>query len=143
MVHVCSGTGAFGPQGVAAKAEQCVFFKPQKQGQAQQGGSGGGSVVKFSCPAGAAEPLDVLLLAGLPTGEPVVQHGPFVGSTQVRGQGAGGCAVRGGVCACVWRGGPGGRGGEATYRHATVGRTSRRYRWGDRGAVGAFGRHHT
>jgi hypothetical protein len=31
------------------------------------------SVIEFSCPSDAVKPLDVLLLAGQPTDEPIVQ----------------------------------------------------------------------
>jgi redox-sensitive bicupin YhaK (pirin superfamily) len=39
---------------------------------------GDGEAAHVSVPADAAEPLEALLLAGPPLGEPVARHGPFV-----------------------------------------------------------------
>ncbi len=78
MVHVNKGAGRFGPGlAHAARAEQAVLFE-RAEGEGQ-----GLTLVEFSCPPGAAEPLDVLLLAGQPTDETIVQYGPFVGGSMV------------------------------------------------------------
>ena len=92
MIHVSSGSGRFGPLGQEQEAgqEQAVFFERPTSGpnsrlpSSSPAASGAddaasvssgeqASVIEFSCPAGADRPLDVMLLAGLPTDEPIVQ----------------------------------------------------------------------
>jgi quercetin 2,3-dioxygenase len=41
-----------------------------------------GEGVAIAAPVDAAEPLSVLLIAGLPLHEPVVRYGPFVMNTE-------------------------------------------------------------
>ena len=66
FAYVISGAGEFGAQMTPAGAHQMVIFGKE------------GERVRISNPAGAAEPLELLLLAGVPLKEPVVRYGPFV-----------------------------------------------------------------
>ena len=43
---------------------------------------GAGDAVDFHVPADAKEPMQALLLAGVPHGDPIVQWGPFVMNSQ-------------------------------------------------------------
>jgi len=68
IVHVYRGAGTFGADSLAAKEGQCILF-------------GAGDSLAFTAgPNG----LDFLLLAGVPLGEPVVWHGPFVMNSQAQ-----------------------------------------------------------
>ena len=46
--------------------------------------SADGGAITLACPAAAAAPLSVLLMAGAPLREPVVRHGPFVMNTRAQ-----------------------------------------------------------
>lgn len=65
MVYCFGGAGEFGPRRTPASDGQLVLF-------------GDGEAAHVSVPADAAEPLEALLLAGPPLGEPVARYGPFV-----------------------------------------------------------------
>lgn len=65
-----SGEGLFGAGKEIATRGQMVMF-------AQDGG-----IVSIASPAGAKDKLDVLLIAGLPLGEPIARYGPFVMNSQ-------------------------------------------------------------
>eukprot|EP00195_Chlamydomonas_chlamydogama_P010935 CAMPEP_0202910806 /NCGR_PEP_ID=MMETSP1392-20130828/53072_1 /ASSEMBLY_ACC=CAM_ASM_000868 /TAXON_ID=225041 /ORGANISM="Chlamydomonas chlamydogama, Strain SAG 11-48b" /LENGTH=347 /DNA_ID=CAMNT_0049601049 /DNA_START=27 /DNA_END=1067 /DNA_ORIENTATION=- len=69
MLHVARGSALVGPRKQAVGASHAALFKRDA-----------GSHITFSCPDSAEEEVDLLVLGGQPTGEPVVQRGPFVGS---------------------------------------------------------------
>jgi redox-sensitive bicupin YhaK (pirin superfamily) len=70
FAYVFEGQGIFGTSATAAKKEQMVVF------------SGDGQSVKFANPPGAKSTLKLLLLAGVPLGEPIAHYGPFVMNTE-------------------------------------------------------------
>ena len=70
FAYVISGTGAFGEAGIKATGHQMVAF------------ANDGENVKIATAADAKEPLELLLLAGVPLNEPVVRYGPFVMNTE-------------------------------------------------------------
>ena len=67
FAYPLSGTGRFGPKGQAVRAQHMVVF-----------GDGGDSVTLSA----GDEPLEVLLIGGVPLNEPIVRHGPFVMNTE-------------------------------------------------------------
>ena len=70
FAYIVDGEGLFGAAGERAVDGQMVLF-------AQDGGE-----VRLENPSDAKETLDVLLIAGLPLGEPVARYGPFVMNTE-------------------------------------------------------------
>ena len=70
FAYVAAGEGLFGAERKMAKKEQAVFFARD------------GDEIKISNDLNAQNPLDVLLLGGIPLGEPVARYGPFVMNTQ-------------------------------------------------------------
>jgi quercetin 2,3-dioxygenase len=70
MAYVISGTGTFGPDGDAVDEAHLVLF------------DGTEGVVPVAAPPDAAGPLDALVIAGAPLGEPVARYGPFVMNTR-------------------------------------------------------------
>jgi len=67
FAYPLSGTGRFGPKGQAVRAQHMVVF-----------GDDGDSVTLSA----GDEPLEVLLIGGVPLNEPIVRHGPFVMNTE-------------------------------------------------------------
>ncbi|WP_322054080.1 pirin family protein [Paraburkholderia bannensis] len=65
-----SGTARYGAEGESIGAQQMVAF------------AGNGDTVTIEAPADATEPVEVLLIGGLPLNEPVVRYGPFVMNTE-------------------------------------------------------------
>ncbi|WP_322046117.1 pirin family protein [Paraburkholderia sp. J67] len=65
-----AGTAQYGAEGEAIGAQQMVAF------------AGNGETVTIAAPADATEPVEVLLIGGLPLNEPVVRYGPFVMNTE-------------------------------------------------------------
>ena len=70
FAYVVDGEGRFGSDSRAARDGQMVLFDSD------------GGEVRVSNPPDAREDLDVLLIGGLPLGEPVARYGPFVMNTE-------------------------------------------------------------
>ncbi|MDH3677167.1 MAG: pirin family protein [Nitrosopumilus sp.] len=69
FAYVAEGEGLFGKEQYPVHKEQAVFFERD------------GDEIAIAT-TNATKPLDVLLLAGIPLGEPVARYGPFVMNTQ-------------------------------------------------------------
>jgi redox-sensitive bicupin YhaK (pirin superfamily) len=69
FAYVLNGIGYFGKNEQSAQRGQMVIFARD------------GEEVSIRAPADATSPLGVLLLAGMPLKEPIVQYGPFVMNT--------------------------------------------------------------
>jgi len=67
FAYPLGGMGRFGPTGQAVRAQHMVVF-----------GDDGDSVTLSA----GDEPLEVLLIGGVPLNEPIVRHGPFVMNTE-------------------------------------------------------------
>jgi Pirin C-terminal cupin domain len=70
FAYVLDGSGLFGTEQERGEDGQMVIFAPN------------GEEVAIANPADAAQPLDLLLIAGVPLNEPVVRYGPFVMNTE-------------------------------------------------------------
>ncbi len=70
FAYAFGGEGRFGRDEKAAVERQMVMF------------AGDGDAVSIAAPQSAREPLETLLIAGLPLHEPVVRYGPFVMNTR-------------------------------------------------------------
>lgn len=70
FAYVVNGEGLFGDKQRPAHKEQAVLFKQD------------GDEITIKVPDDAISPLDMLLIAGVPLGEPVVRYGPFVMNTE-------------------------------------------------------------
>ncbi|MHA7646750.1 pirin family protein [Nitrosopumilus sp. S4] len=70
FAYVINGKGLFGKEEKLASKQQSVFFKRN------------GNEVTIKASEDADLPLEVLLIAGVPLGEPVARYGPFVMNTE-------------------------------------------------------------
>lgn len=70
FAYVMSGEGLFGDKLKPAHKEQIVLFEQD------------GNEVIIKAPYNAISSLDVLLIAGVPLGEPIARYGPFVMNTE-------------------------------------------------------------
>ena len=68
LVYVLAGKAMVGSDGAAARMGQLALL-------------GAGDVIEVANAPGETSPVDVLVLGGAPIREPVVQHGPFVMTT--------------------------------------------------------------
>ncbi len=69
FAYVFSGTGRFGREQRQANEREMVLFERD------------GDAVAFAAPSEAQEPLEFLLIGGVPLGESVARYGPFVMNT--------------------------------------------------------------
>lgn len=70
FAYVVDGAGMFGAEGERGSDGQMIMFAPD------------GGEVLIENPADADAALEVLLIAGVPLGEPVARYGPFVMNTE-------------------------------------------------------------
>lgn len=70
FAYILDGSGLFGTEREPGNDGQMVMFAPD------------GDEVVIANPADARQPLDLLLIAGVPLNEPVVRYGPFVMNTE-------------------------------------------------------------
>ncbi|EGP94124.1 pirin family protein [Nitrosarchaeum koreense] len=69
FAYVINGKGLFGDKQISAHKEQIVLFEQD------------GNEITIKASNDMSSPLDMLLIAGVPLGEPVVRYGPFVMNT--------------------------------------------------------------
>jgi len=70
FAYVITGNGLFGKDNVIGGKKNLILFKND------------GNCISIRVPNSAQSSLDVLLIAGVPLNEPIVQYGPFVMNTQ-------------------------------------------------------------
>jgi hypothetical protein len=70
FAYVLDGSGLFGTEQERGEDGQMVIFATD------------GEDVAIANPADATQPLNLLLIAGVPLNEPVVRYGPFVMNTE-------------------------------------------------------------
>ena len=70
FAYVVNGVGLFGDKQIPAHKEQVVLFEQD------------GNEISIRASNDSSAPLDVLLIAGVPLGEPVARYGPFVMNTE-------------------------------------------------------------
>jgi len=70
FAYVVNGNGLFGDKQISAHKEQVVLFEQN------------GNEITIKASNEISSPLDVLLIAGVPLGEPIIRYGPFVMNTE-------------------------------------------------------------
>jgi redox-sensitive bicupin YhaK (pirin superfamily) len=70
FAYVFGGEGEFGPERARASEHQMAVFASD------------GGVIRMAASESSSQPLEVLLIAGVPLGEPVARYGPFVMNTK-------------------------------------------------------------
>jgi quercetin 2,3-dioxygenase len=70
FAYVVNGEGLFGDKQIPVHKEQVVLFEQD------------GNEITINVPNNVSSPLNVLLIAGIPLGEPVARYGPFVMNTE-------------------------------------------------------------
>ncbi|MBC8157305.1 pirin family protein [Armatimonadetes bacterium] len=70
FAYVISGEGLFGKDKTTVGEKNLIVFEND------------GEIISIREPDNAKSPLDVLLIAGMPLNEPIVQYGPFVMNTR-------------------------------------------------------------
>jgi hypothetical protein len=70
FVYVINGEGLFGDKQISAHKEQIVLFEQD------------GNEIAIKASNNISSLLDVLLIAGVPLGEPIARYGPFVMNTE-------------------------------------------------------------
>jgi hypothetical protein len=70
FAYVVNGEGLFGDKQIHAHKEQVILFGQD------------GNEITIRASNDSSTPLDVLLIAGIPLGEPVARYGPFVMNTE-------------------------------------------------------------
>ena len=70
FAYVVNGDGLFGDKQIPAHKEQVVLFEQD------------GNEISIRASNDSSAPLDVLVIAGVPLGEPVTRYGPFVMNTE-------------------------------------------------------------
>jgi len=70
FAYVVNGEGLFGDKQIPAHKEQVILFEQD------------GNEITINVPNNVSSPLGVLLIAGVPLGEPVARYGPLVMNTE-------------------------------------------------------------
>ena len=70
FAYIINGKGLFGDKQISAHSEQIILFEQD------------GNEITIKASNDTLLPLDVLLIAGIPLGEPIARYGPFVMNTE-------------------------------------------------------------